>query len=309
MARADDDSWDPASGVGVTTTFGALARAVATNKGLMNDAFAESLVRAVGVDYFVRVVKNDLFSDDDGDNPAMTRLIDILAAHTRFLDEFLAHAGRAGIRQVVILGSGLDTRPYRLWWPKGTTVYEIDRPEVLDFKSQLLRGLGAKLAANRCAVGIDLRQDWLAALRRVGFDAAQPTIWIAEQLLVGYLPPAAQNRLLQDVTALSAPGSRFAADHMPTWTPVHVEAGRAFVDGWRRQGLDVDLTSLTYPGEYRYVPEYLAAQGWQTVERNVVDLLTGMGLAELWRGGPYDLAVIPGFVTASRPGMLPGNKR
>ena len=158
-------------------------------------------------------------------------------------------------------------------------------------------------------MGIDLRQDWLAALRRVGFDAAQPTIWIAEQLLVGYLPPDVQNRLLQDVTAVSAAGSRFAADHMPTWTPVHVEAGRAFVDGWRQHGLDVDLASLTYPGEYRYVPEYLAAQGWQTVERNVVDLLTGMGLAELWRGGPDDLAVIPGFVTASRPGMLPGNKR
>ena len=136
MARADDDSWDPASGVGVTATFGAVARAVATNKGLMNDPFAEPLVRAVGVDYFIRVVKDDLFSDDDGDNPAMTGLIDILAAHTRFLDEFLADAGRAGIRQVVILGSGLDTRPYRLWWPKGTTVYEIDRPEVLDFKSR-----------------------------------------------------------------------------------------------------------------------------------------------------------------------------
>jgi len=309
MARAEDDSWDPASGVGVTATFGALARAVATNKGLMNDAFAEPLVRAVGVEYFIRVIEDDLFSDDGGNNPAMTGLLDIFAAHTRFLDEFLADAGRAGIRQVVILGSGLDTRPYRLWWPKGTTVYEIDRPEVLDFKSQLLRGLGATLAANRCAVGIDLRQDWLAALRRVGFDAAQPTTWIAEQLLVGYLPPAAQNRLLQDVTGLSAPGSRFAADHMPTWTPVHVEAGRAFVSGWRREGLDVDLTSLTYPGEYRYVPEYLAAQGWQTVERNVVDLLTGMGLAELWRGGPDDLAVIPGFVTAVRPGMLPGNKR
>jgi methyltransferase (TIGR00027 family) len=309
MARAGDDSWDPASGAGLTATFGALARALATNKGLMNDPFAEPLVRAVGVDYFIRVITDDLFSDDDGDNPAMTGLIDILAAHTRFVDEFLADAGRAGIRQVVILGSGLDTRPYRLWWPQGTAVYEIDRPQVLDFKSELLRGLGAKLAANRCAVGIDLRQDWLAALRRVGFDAAQPTIWVAEQLLVGYLSPDAQNRLLRDVTAASAAGSRLAADHMPTWTPMHVEAGRAFVERWRHRGLEIDLASVTYPGQYRYVPDYLAAQGWETVERNVVDLLTGMGLAELWRGGPEDLAVMPGFVTASRPGMLPVDKR
>ena len=298
MARADDDSWDPATGVGVTATFGAVARAVATNKGLMNDPFAEPLVRAAGVEYFTRLVDNERYAADDGDDPVMTGLMDILATHTRFLDEFLAAAGRAGIRQVVILASGLDTRPYRLWWPSGTTVYEIDQPEVIDFKTDVLRGLGAKLNANRCAVGIDLRQDWLAALRRVGFDAAQPTVWIVEQLLVGYLPPDAQNRLLNDVTAVSAAGSRFAADHMPTWTPSQLEAGRAFVDGWRQHGLDVDLASLTYPGEYRYVPEYLRAHGWETVERNVVELFTAMGLARLWRGGPDDLAVIPGYVTA-----------
>ncbi len=300
MTRAYDDSRDPATGVGVTATFGAVARAVATIKGLMSDEFAEPLVKAVGVDHFIRAIDNARFSADDGDDPVMSGLIDILAAHTRFVDEFLADAGRAGIRQVVILASGLDTRPYRLWWPRGTTVYEIDRPQLLDFKSDVLRGLGAVLTANRCAVGVDLRQDWLAALRRVGFDAAQPTAWIAEQLLVGYLPPDAQNGLLQDVTAMSAAGSRFAADHMPTWTPAQTEAGRAFVDGWRRHGLGVDLASLTYSGEYRYVPEYLASNGWTTVERDVVQLLTGMGLARLWRGGPKDLAVTPKYVTATR---------
>ncbi len=300
MAREDDDSWDLATGVGVTTTFGAVARAVASTKGLMNDPFAEPLVRAAGVEYFTRLVDNQRYAADDGDDPVMTGVMDVLATHTRFLDEFLAAAATVGLRQVVILASGLDTRPYRLRWPHGTTVYEIDRPEVLDFKSDVLRGLGARLTANRCAVGIDLRQDWLAALRRVGYDAAQPTVWIAEQLLVGYLPPDAQNRLLHDVTAVSAAGSRFAADHMPTWTPLQLEAVRAFVDGWRQHGLDVDLASLTYPGEYRYVPEYLAAHGWETVERNVVDLLTAMGLAELWRGGPDDLAVVPRYVTATR---------
>jgi methyltransferase (TIGR00027 family) len=248
----------------------------------------------------MRVVNDEPFWADDREKLVMLGLIDILAAHTRFLDGYLAAACRAGIRQVVLLASGMDTRPYRLWWPRGTTVYEIDRPQVLDFKSEVLRGLGATLTANRCAVGIDLRQDWLAALRRVGFDAAQPTAWIAEQLLVGYLPPAAQNRLLQDVTAVSAVGSRFAADYLPTWTPMQLEAGRAFVDGWRQHGLDIDLASLTHPGEYRYVPEYLASRGWATAERNVVELLTAMGLADLWRGGPDDLAVTPRYLTATR---------
>jgi methyltransferase (TIGR00027 family) len=300
MARKEDDSWGPATGVGMTATFGAVARAVATNKGLLNDPFAERLVRAAGVDYFTRMVENGRYAEDDGDSPLVTGLIDVLAVHTRFLDEFLASAGRAGIRQVVILASGMDTRPYRLWWPAGTTVYEIDQPEVIDFKTHVLRGLGATLTANRRAVGVDLRQDWLPALRRVGFDAAQPTVWIAENLLVGYLPPDGQNRLLQEVTAVSAAGSRFGADHIPTWTPLQLEEGRAFVDIWRQHGLDVDLAALTYHGEYRYVPQYLAAHGWETVERKVADLFNAIGMANLWRGGPKDEARTPRYVTARR---------
>lgn len=119
----------------------------------------------------------------------MTGFMDVCAAHPRFADEFLAEAGRDGIRQVVILASGLDTRPYRLRWPHGTTVYEIDQPQVLTLKSDVLRELSADLTANRRAVGVDLRQGWPAALRRVGFGAAEPTVWIAEQLLIRYLPP------------------------------------------------------------------------------------------------------------------------
>ena len=305
MARTDDGTWDPATGVGMTATFGAVARAVATNNGMINDPFAERLVRAAGVKYFTRMVESELYGDDGGDNPVTAGIIAILAAHTRFVDDFLADAGRAGIRQVVILASGLDTRPYRLWWPPATTVYEIDQSVVIEFKTDVLRGLGAELAANHCAVGIDLRQDWLAALRRVGFDTAQPTVWIAEGLLVGYLPPDGQNRLLEDVTAVSAAGSRFAADHMPTWAPLQLEAGRAFVDRWRQFGLDVDLATLTYQGEYRYVPAYLAAHGWETVERKVADLFSAIGMASLWRGGPEDDAITPGYVTATRSVGLP----
>lgn len=301
--------WNPAAGQGLATTFDAVVRAVATNKGLLDDPFAERLVRAAGVDYFTRVIDDERYAADGAGNPVTTGLIYVQAAYGKFSDEFLADAGRAGIRQVVILGSGLDTRPYRLWWPRGTTVYEIDRPEVLDFKADVLRGLDASPTAHRRAVGVDLRQDWPAALRRAGFDAAAPTVWIAEQLLVGYLPPDAQHRLLQDITRVSAAGSRFTADHMAAWTPARQAARQAFVDSWRRHGLDVDLASLMYPGEYRYVPEYLAAHGWDTAERNVVELFTALGLADLWRGRPEDVELVPRYVTAFRPGMLPGNER
>lgn len=289
-----------AGDVAVTATFGAAARAVATNKGLLNDPFAEPLLCAVGIDYLTRAIEDRVFAEDEGDDPAMTALMDALAAHTRFVDEFLADAGRAGIRQVVILASGLDTRAYRLWWPRGTTVYEIDQPRVLDFKAEVLRGLHAELTTHRCGIGIELGQDWPAALRRVGFDDAQPTVWVAEQLLIGYLPPAEQNRLLDGITASSAPGSRFTADHMPTWNPLQLGAERAFVDGWRQRGLDVDLASLTYPGEYHYVPEYLASNGWEPCGRTSAELLGAMGLGRRRRTGPGDAEFIPEYVTATR---------
>ena len=286
-----------AEGVGIPAAFGAAARAVATAKGLMNDPFAEPLVRAVGVEFFVGLINDERFAADAGDYPPMSGFLALCAAHARFVDELLADAGRAGIRQVVIMASGLDTRPYRLWWPHGTTVYEIDRPGVLDFKADVLRGLGAELTTNRCAVGVGLHQDWPEALRRLGFDAAAPTVWVAEQLLIGQLPPDEQNRLLDDVTALSAARSRFAADHLPTWTPLQLEAERAFVDGFRRHGLDVDLASLNHPGQYHYVPDYLAGHGWAKVERNVTDLLSAMGLAA---AGPVGTGLVPEYVTATR---------
>ncbi|OBA80507.1 SAM-dependent methyltransferase [Mycobacterium sp. 1164966.3] len=299
MVRTDDDTWDATTGVGMTATFGAAARAVATNKGLLQDPFAEQLVRAAGVKYFTQLIANQLYEDDDGDNPRMTGLIDILASHARFLDQYLADAGAAGIRQAVILGSGLDTRPYRLWWPPGTTVYEVDQPDVIEFKTKVLRGLGAEVTVNRCAIGVDLRQDWLAALRRVGFDGAQPTVWIAEQLFVGYLSPDGQDAVLHEVSAASAAGSRFAADHT-IWSPTQIKEGHTFIKHWREHGLDVDLSMLTYPGEYRYVPDYLMSHGWQTAEKTIVEIRAAIGRPVRRVPLPSDLAVMPRYVTAVR---------
>jgi methyltransferase (TIGR00027 family) len=298
MARTENDSWDPTNGVGITATFGAVARAVATENGILDDPFAEALVGATGLEYFARIVEDARYATDGGDNRVTAAVLHILAVHGRFLDHFLADAGRAGIRQVVILASGLDTRPYRLWWPAGTTVYEIDQPDVIEFKNQVLRGLGAELTVNRCALGVDLRQDWLGALRRAGFDHTQRTVWIAENLLVGYLSLAGQNRLLEGVTAASAVGGWFAGDHISTWTPLQREAGRELVDRWRQNGLDVDPDSLTYQADYRYLPEHLAACGWQPVERSAGEMFATIGMAVSRHVGPREVAVSPGYVTA-----------
>jgi O-methyltransferase involved in polyketide biosynthesis len=83
MTRIDDDTWDPATGVGMTATFGAVARAVGTNKGLLDDPFAEQLVRAAGVEYFIRVIEDQRYADHGGGDPVMTGLIDVLAVHAR----------------------------------------------------------------------------------------------------------------------------------------------------------------------------------------------------------------------------------
>ncbi len=113
----------------------------------------------------------------------------------------------AGVRQAVILAAGLDARAYRLPWPDGTTVYELDQPEVIEFKSKTLADLGAQPAADRRAVAIDLRNDWPKALLDNGFDPAQPTAWIAEGLLI-YLPPDAQDLLFDRINELSPPGQQ-----------------------------------------------------------------------------------------------------
>ncbi|OBI19042.1 SAM-dependent methyltransferase [Mycobacterium sp. E2462] len=282
--------------VGVPATFAAAVRAAATSKGTLNDPYAEALVRAAGIEYFTRLIEDEVFAADDG--VATPGLAAALAAHTRFVDGYLADAGRAGIRQVVLLAPGLDTRAFRLWWPPGTTVYEVDRPEVLDFKSVVLQGLQAQLTAHRRGIGIDLNADWPEALRRVGFDAALPTVWVAEQLFVGYLTPEVQDRVLTHLTAASAPGSRLAADHLPVWSPLQLEAERDFVDGWRRRGLDVDLASLTHPGEYRYVPDYLTDRGWATVKRRVDEVCAAVGAATPRRDRAGHPALIPEYVTA-----------
>ena len=158
----------------MTATFGAVARAIAGNKGLLEDPFAEPLVRAVGVSYFIRLIENDRYADDGGADSANDRAHRDLGGTHPVPGPIPRRRRKGGHSPSGDPGSGLDTRPYRLWWPPGTTVYEIDQPEVIEFKTEVLGGMGAKVTANRRAVGIDLRQDWLAALRRGGFDSRNP---------------------------------------------------------------------------------------------------------------------------------------
>lgn len=286
MARTDNDSWDLASSVGATATMVAAARAIATNVDdpLIDDPFAEPLVRAVGVDFFTRWASGelDLAAVDDGEAGwGLNMMTDMMAARTRYFDEFFHDAARAGIRQGVILASGLDARGYRLHWADGSKVFEIDQPQVIEFKTATLAGLGALPTTDLRFVPIDLRRDWPTALRQAGFDPDQPTAWIAEGLLP-FLPSAAQDLLFDELTELSAPGSRVATESLgsgPDGDAAKAEATMtAFTQQWREHGLDIDISELWYHDDRNDVAKYLDARGWSSVGTTMRELLARNGL-------------------------------
>ncbi len=285
MARTDNDTWDLATSVGATATGVAVGRALASrgDNPLINDPFAEPLVRAVGVDFFTRLVTGELDPGEVDGNRAwgMARMRDMMAVRTRFFDEFFMAAADAGVRQAVILASGLDARAYRLAWPAGTTVFEIDQAQVIEFKTATMAKLGATPTADRRAVPVDLRHDWPAALRAAGLDPARPTAWSAEGLMP-FLPPDAQDRLLDNITALSAAGSQLATENLADAgraVPMMAARMREVTDRWREHGFDVEMTDLWYPGDRTDVVDYLGTRGWRTATISVAELLADHGLS------------------------------
>lgn len=218
MPRTADDSWDIATSVGATAVMVALARAAetASDNPLIRDQFAELLVSTPELEGVREQVGVWWAGEPDDDDPDSTvdaqQMINYQAVRTHFFDAYFADAVAGGIRQVVILAAGLDSRAYRLDWPAGTVVYEIDLPKVLEYKAQTLAGHGATPIADRRAVPVDLRHDWPQALRDNDFDANRPTAWLAEGLLP-FLPAAAQEALFASIDALSGPGSRVAVEN------------------------------------------------------------------------------------------------
>ncbi|MFZ3271534.1 MAG: class I SAM-dependent methyltransferase [Mycobacterium sp.] len=273
--RTESDSWDLATSVGATATMVAAQRALASDAGLIDDPFAAPLVRAVGIDVYTRLVNGEIPVNDDTEfDPA--RMARGMAVRTRFYDRFFVDATRSGIRQAVIVAAGLDARAYRLPWPQGTVVYEVDMPDVIDFKTSTLSKLGAEPTAERRTVAIDLRDDWPAALRAAGFDAQAPSAWSAEGLVV-YLPPEAQDALFDNVTALSAPGSQLASEFVPDTTIFTDERWRSHHERMSEFGFKIDFNELVYHYERSHIIEYLTERGWQVSHRKVAEMHAANG--------------------------------
>jgi methyltransferase (TIGR00027 family) len=145
-------------------------------------------------------------------NPSAPDTAAYLAVRTRFFDDFVADMVDAGLRQVVLLAAGLDSRAFRLDLPEGVSWWELDLPEVLDAKCETL---AAQQAEHRCAawacVPADLTCGWTDALLQAGFRPEAPSLWLVEGLLY-YLEEADARRLLAEASRLAAPGSALGCD-------------------------------------------------------------------------------------------------
>jgi methyltransferase (TIGR00027 family) len=276
-------------GVGLTALMVAAARAIETHRpdALARDVYAEHFVRAAraSADWPVRLQQ---VPDGDAD-PLWGRLGRYFGLRTRVLDDFLLRQVHAGTRQVVLLGAGLDTRAYRLDWPPGCTVFEIDQEGVLAFKQRVLEGLHAAPNAELITIGADLRLEWAKALTGTGFDPAAPTAWLAEGLLL-YLPHAAERALIEAVDGLSAAGSALAYEIKYTESVAVRESPIYSVA--RRTGIDLLVLFDREPrpdsaGE-------LAARGWCTSVHTAFDFTRRYGR------GPYPEPIRPDALAANR---------
>ncbi|MGW4118714.1 class I SAM-dependent methyltransferase [Nocardia sp. NPDC004711] len=272
MMRMDGDSWDIVTSVGLTALGVATFRALETidPEPMIRDDYAAWFVEAAGEPHFTQMLEDPASVGD------MTRFGRFMGVRTRFFDEFFATAWQQGVRQAVILASGLDVRAYRLDWPAGTVVFEIDQPRVLEFKDQVLAEHGAVAKADRRVVAVDLRDDWPAALTAAGFDPERPTAWSAEGLLP-FLPGSAHDALFERIDALSAPGSSVATDDFGRGLdPQRFEDTEEKFFGSNPFG-NLDVSDLWYD-DARAVPgDWLARHGWSVQSTAPVDLAAGYG--------------------------------
>jgi methyltransferase (TIGR00027 family) len=285
--RTHDDSWDIKTSVGTTAVMVAAARAVETEQSdaLIRDPYAKLLVTNSGAGVIWEAMLNPEVAARvealDSESAAhLHHMRGYQAVRTNFFDTFFKDAVADGIRQVVILASGLDSRAYRLDWPAGTTVYEIDQPQVLAYKSTTLAENGVTPSADRREVAIDLRQDWPGALRAAGFDSAARTAWLAEGLLM-YLPAEAQDRLFTQIGELSPAGSRVSAET----APAHADERRQQMRERFRKVADeigleetIDVGELMYRDDHRAnVADWLNNHGWRARARRSTDEMRRLG--------------------------------
>jgi methyltransferase (TIGR00027 family) len=275
--RSEGDTWDITTSVGSTALFVATARALEAQKPdpLVVDPYAEIFCRAVGgpaADVLDgKIPDHQLRTAEFGEH-----FVNFQGARTKYFDEYFRRAADAGVRQVVVLAAGLDSRAYRLDWPAATTIFELDQPQVLDFKREVLAGEGAQPRAERREIAVDLREDWPQALQDSGFDATKPSAWIAEGLLI-YLPASAQEQLFTGIDSLAGPGSHVAVEDGAPMKTDDYQAAVAEERAATAAGDGRVFFQLVYNEQHAPATEWLSKHGWDAVDTPLADYLRQVG--------------------------------
>jgi len=213
-------------------------------------------------------------------SPARLAIAFQIIIRTRFYDDWLAAQTAGGVRQVVLLGAGLDTRAFRLGWPEGTRVFELDLPPVLEVKDRCLTDVGAEPACDRVTIPADVTGEWLPGLAAAGFDRGAATAWLAEGLLV-YLDQQQAAHVLDVVTQASAPGSALATERT---------SGAAA----RLTAPDMKATTDLWQGGLgERIDAFLAERDWKVQAHLLSDVAARLGR-------PMSRPSDSGFLTASR---------
>jgi methyltransferase (TIGR00027 family) len=233
------------AGVGRTALGVAMARAreSARPDRLFDDPYAALFLAAAGWP-----------APDQYAPPRNEAMAHHLVVRTRFFDDHLLEACAEGRRQVVLLAAGLDSRAFRLPWPDGTRLFEIDLPEMVAFKEPVLAREQAQPRCRRTVLSADLRGDWGAELTAAGFDPDARTVWLAEGLFV-YLSAEDVAGVLTAVGALSAPGSRLCFTHSVADSSVIRRA--------RETPAMAEVAALWQGGLDEDPSDWLAANGWR----------------------------------------------
>lgn len=250
----------------------AAARALEAAKPnpLAVDQYAEVFTRAVGG------VWADVLDGEAPEHPLATSefgepFIDFQGSRTKYFDTYFERAAAAGVRQIVLLAAGLDSRAYRLEWPDGTVIFELDQPQVLEFKREVLARHGARPNVERREIAVDLRDDWQTALTDAGFDPTRPSAWIAEGLLI-YLPATAQEQLFAGIDALAAPGSWVAIEEGKPM-PADVFAAKRAASDEMADG----FFKLIYNEQIAPAEDWFGARGWRGATTPLADYLRQVG--------------------------------
>jgi methyltransferase (TIGR00027 family) len=247
---------------------------------LIDDPYAEAFVAAAP----------PLFADipslaDEAELAALiVASVTGVAVRTRYFDDFLLSACATGCRQVVLLGAGLDTRAFRLDWPDGVRVFELDLPALFEFKERVLDEQGAVPACAREVIAVDFRDDWSTRLTAVGFDAASLSVWVAEGLLV-YLSHEDSVRLLTTVGELSTNDSQLSFDYEAI--------DQSMPDQGRVMAGMEEVASMWHGGLNQRPEEWLREHHWEVESSDRLTLAAAFG-----RDLPD--SATSGFLTATR---------